>query len=467
MGMDGEEQVVHRGLELKRHHRFGNHLRRQRADDVHAQEFAVLFFSDNFDEALMLADDGSLAVGRKREFIHSNLVSSFPRRPLGEPDRTDLRLAIGAARDAVLPHRRHLPPSHLSHRHDPFHRSGVSQLRQARHQITDGVDSGLVRLHGWPHMDVPPFHPGASFFEPDSFRVRLSPHPDQNFFGGKRSRRRILFRLLSIGDRHAFRGLLHALDQGVRQDFDAPLLEGFLKFGGDLFVLKRHDTGKHFKERHFRAERVKDGSKFDPDGARAHDDQRFRHCRQVQDLLVAENRLPVKFDSGQTARLGARSDENVLGAHLGRLPILLNRDDPRRLDLANPQHGFHFVFAEEVLQTLIVLFDDLIFASAHGLPIERDALALDAKFPGMLEKVVELGIEEQRLGRDAAPIQAGAAKDWFAFDDECLQTPLARADGRHVASGAAADDGQVVLRHVSQKSPPRVAAAQAHTQTRM
>src|SRR3970282_478421 len=61
---------------------------------------------------------------------------------------------------------------------------------------------------------------------------------------------------------------------------------------------------------------------------------------------------------------------------------------------------------------------------------------------------------EQRLGRDAAPVQASAAKDGFAFDDERFQPPLAGANGGHVAPGSAPDDGQIVLRRISQKTPP-------------
>ena len=51
---------------------------------------------------------------------------------------------------------------------------------------------------------------------------------------------------------------------------------------------------------------------------------------------------------------------------------------------------------------------------------------------------------EQRLGRDAADVQAGAAELGVFFDDGGLQAVLAGANRRGVATGAAPNHNQVI-----------------------
>ena len=62
----------------------------------------------------------------------------------------------------------------------------------------------------------------------------------------------------------------------------------------------------------------------------------------------------------------------------------------------------------------------------------------------VFQVVPELGIEQQRLGRDAAHVQAGAAEHVVLLDECGLQSILAGADGGGVAGRTAADDGNVI-----------------------
>ena len=68
--------------------------------------------------------------------------------------------------------------------------------------------------------------------------------------------------------------------------------------------------------------------------------------------------------------------------------------------------------------------------------------------PGLLEA---LGGVQQRLGRDAADVEAGAAEGGALLDHGHLQAQLGRADGAHIAAGAGADHDQVVG-HEDQRS---------------
>ena len=64
-----------------------------------------------------------------------------------------------------------------------------------------------------------------------------------------------------------------------------------------------------------------------------------------------------------------------------------------------------------------------------------------------LDHVVVVGVVEQRLGRDAADVQAGAAQRVAAFDHGGFQAQLGAADGRHIAAGACAEDDHIIICH--------------------
>ena len=69
----------------------------------------------------------------------------------------------------------------------------------------------------------------------------------------------------------------------------------------------------------------------------------------------------------------------------------------------------------------------------------------DAPLLRVLDDLQRVRVLEQRLGRDAAPQQAGAAERLLLLDDGDLQSELRGADRGHVAAGAGADDDDVVF----------------------
>ena len=64
--------------------------------------------------------------------------------------------------------------------------------------------------------------------------------------------------------------------------------------------------------------------------------------------------------------------------------------------------------------------------------------------PRLLE---QLGGVQQRLGRDAADVEAGAAMRRALLDHGDLQAELRGADGADIAAGAGADDDEIVGAH--------------------
>ena len=67
----------------------------------------------------------------------------------------------------------------------------------------------------------------------------------------------------------------------------------------------------------------------------------------------------------------------------------------------------------------------------------------DAPLGGVLRDLQRVRVLEQRLGRNAAPVEAGAAERRLALDDGGLQAELRGANGGDVPAGAGADDDDV------------------------
>ena len=62
----------------------------------------------------------------------------------------------------------------------------------------------------------------------------------------------------------------------------------------------------------------------------------------------------------------------------------------------------------------------------------------------VLNDLQRMGVLEQRLGRDAAPDEAGAAKRLLFFDDGDRLPELCGADRRDIAAGSRADHHDIV-----------------------
>lgn len=96
-------------------------------------------------------------------------------------------------------------------------------------------------------------------------------------------------------------------------------------------------------------------------------------------------------------------------------------------------------------QALGMFVDDALLALLDGVPVQLAlAQALDAVLHRVLQVVIDFCIEQQGLGGDASPVQAGAAELAFFFNQRDFQAILAGANGRRVTGRTAADDGDVI-----------------------
>jgi hypothetical protein len=164
---------------------------------------------------------------------------------------------------------------------------------------------------------------------------------------------------------------------------------------------------------------------------------------EVYDLLL------IDLDARQRRRFRAGGDDDVLRGQRG-----LRAVRPGHRDLAGPGdgaralHPVDLVLLEQELDALGQLTDALGLLGQHLLQVQlrRD---VDADPGEILRRQLEqLRGVQQRLGRHAADVQAGAAQGRAAVDPLVhagdLQAQLARPDRGVVAAGSASDDHDVI-----------------------
>jgi hypothetical protein len=75
------------------------------------------------------------------------------------------------------------------------------------------------------------------------------------------------------------------------------------------------------------------------------------------------------------------------------------------------------VLLHQEVQALHVLGDDLVLTVENRLPVQRHlAHAFDAVLLGVLQVVVDFGVEQDRFGGNAADMQTGAPQLRLALD---------------------------------------------------
>ena len=83
MGVDAGFDVVVRRFKREGQPQFCNHLRRLRTNNVRAEQFAVRFAENEFNEAVYFTDSAGLATGAERKSPDPEFQTLFRRSPLG------------------------------------------------------------------------------------------------------------------------------------------------------------------------------------------------------------------------------------------------------------------------------------------------------------------------------------------------------------------------------------------------
>ena len=120
---------------------------------------------------------------------------------------------------------------------------------------------------------------------------------------------------------------------------------------------------------------------------------------------------------------------------------------PRR-----PLDHLDLVLAHEIGDAVRQPLGDFAAALDHAGEVEADIVGGEPELGGAAHRVIELGGAEQRLGRDAAPVETDAA-EMLALDDRGLEAELGGADRGDIAAGPRADHGEIEAASRSSPTP--------------
>ena len=225
-------------------------------------------------------------------------------------------------------------------------------------------------------------------------------------------------------------------DPGLRVHDSAEAVEVLQVRAHEVGVDHRQHLGQHLEHRHLRSERREHRGEFHADDAASDHGEPLRDLLQLEDAVRVDRQLgALQRDAGDR---GAGGDDHVLD--VDRLIAdrhLAAAGQPRRA----LERG-HATCFEQALDALDELIDDRRLPLLRRHPVEAEVSGDEAERLARPGERVELRRLEQRLGRDAAAHEAGAAHA-VLLDDRGGRTELSGAERGHVAAGPAADNQHI------------------------
>ena len=411
------------------------------ADDMRAEDAVCFLVGDQLDEAFAREDGLGTGVAHKAEFADLIGAARFFQLLFGGTDIGNLGVGIDHAGDHAIVHVAMFACHDLCCGHAFVF--GLMRQHRAFNDVADSVDAFDRGFPGVAYRDLAAF----GQLDPQTFKAqtvveRLAAGGDENDIGVQRVFAVILAQLVGhlgfgLGGFGALNGSAHdKVDALLFQDTHKVLLDFAIHAGGDRIEI--------FDNRHLGPQTRVDRAEFEPDDARADHDQLFRDLVQRQRAGGGDDDLFVNLDTGKGRGFGPCGDDDVLGL------VDLVTD----LDLASFGDGgpafdpVDLVLLEQELDPLGVGVDRVLFVGLHLRPIDRRAFALEAHIGKVVFGFVQhMRGMQQRLGRDTADVQAGAAQRLAALDTGGFEAQLGAADGGYIAAGAGADDDDIVAGH--------------------
>ena len=213
---------------------------------------------------------------------------------------------------------------------------------------------------------------------------------------------------------------------------------------GDFPIHAAKDFRQVFDDGDLGAEAAPDGAQFQADNAAADNDHGFWYPGKGQRAGGRNNRLlvDIDFDARHAGNIGAGGDNDVFS--LDRPGFSVFAGDRNLAGLDDPagtvECGDLVLFHQEG-DAIDIGFHHRILVRHHRLEIEFRFQAVDAeRRKSVAGFVIHFRGVQQRLGRDAADIEAGAAKGGAFFDNRHLQPKLRGLDCTNISARAGADD---------------------------
>ena len=236
------------------------------------------------------------------------------------------------------------------------------------------------------------------------------------------------------------------LNLGSGADFHTEFLVLLLDLLGNLGVLIGQGARQEFDDRDVDAVVRHEVGELHPDRTGSGDDDGTGQFPS-QDLLLVGHHVRRQCGAGNQPGAAAGRDDRVgEGQRLGSARVECHRNGV----------GIGEASVTVNLGDLVLLHQEMHagdtavghFAAAVESRTEVEThLAADAKGRGLLGKEVrEFRVAQQRLGRDAADVEAHPTPV-LRFDDRGVQAELGGTNGRDVTAGAGAEDDDVIVSH--------------------
>ena len=295
-----------------------------------------------------------------------------------------------------------------------FHR--LVREHRATHHITDrpyAVEIGLaviINHHETPLVDLETHGLGI-----ETCRVGDPPDRDDELVEDRLGGTVLV--LVLDSDRLLVLGRRDLADLDAQLDVHALLGKDLLGFLGDVLVGRAEEAVHRFEDGHLGTESTPHRAHFETDDARPDQAESLGYRVEIECAdVVADKRVVDRHARQMTgARAGRHDDLFRLDGFIAHLHL------PAAVALADKaamagQEG-DLVLLEQELDAAGELVDHLRLAIDHGWHIDRYfALDLDAlSREGVLGLFEEVGGVQQRLGRYATDVQAGAAETRLAL----------------------------------------------------
>ena len=141
-------------------------------------------------------------------------------------------------------------------------------------------------------------------------------------------------------------------------------------------------------------------------------------------------------DEGQRHRLGSGGDDALVEADRGLRAVLFDLDHVRAGEAAVARHHLHLAALGQPGQAAGQLLDNQVLPAAQLVEIHHGRVEGDAVAGHLLGLGDDLGGVQQRLGGDAADVEADAAEGRVALDQHDLLAEVCGPEGGGVAARA-------------------------------